>query len=370
MESESDQDIIVESGDSESSAVPARLDIALPSRVLLLPTYTRPFFPAQSMPIVLDEKLWAQTIEQVGNTQHRLVALVLANNSPEQPSTPEDFATMGTIVRIHHAVRGEGKVQFIAEGLQRCRILQVTTRKAPFIAQVEYPETQQDNSQEVRAYALAIINTIKELLPLNPLYKENVRAYLERFNPDDASPLTDFAAALTSAPAAELQDILETVPLLRRMEKVTVLVQHELEVAGLQSEIRRKVEERVNEHQREFFLREQLKAIQKELGISKDDKTVEVERFRERLEDCVVPEGAQTRIDEELQKFSFLEPGSPEYAVTRNYLDTLTALPWGKHSEDKLDLDHARKILDRDHEGLGRRQGSDRGILSGRCPER
>ncbi len=146
--------------------------------------------------------------------------------------------------------------------------------------------------------------------------------------------------------------MLETIPLLRRLEKVMLLIQREVEVAGLQSEIRQKVEERVSERQREFFLREQLKEIQKELGIQKDDKTVEAERFRARLEGCVVPAEAQARIDEEFQKFSLLETGSPEYAGTRNYLDTLTSLPWGKYTADDLDIDAARRQLDRDHAGL------------------
>ncbi|TDJ60885.1 MAG: endopeptidase La [Proteobacteria bacterium] len=352
MPMEKEPEIIRNSDEFHRHTVPARVDPRLPDRIFILPVHARPFFPAQTMPIILDEERWAETIEQVGNTTHRLVGLVLADSDQEQMPSSGDFAAMGTIVRVHNAIRGEGKIQFIAEGLQRFRIVQMASEKAPFRAQVDYPPIPIESSQEIQAYALAIINNIKELLPLNPLYKENVRAYLERFNPDDVSPLADFAAALTSAPAAALQEVLDTVPLLRRMEKVMLLIHHELEIAGLQSEIRRKVQERVSEHQREFFLKEQLKEIQHELGISKDDKTVELERFRERLVDRDVPAAATNRIEEEMQKFSFLESGSPEYAVTRNYLDVLTGLPWGTYSEDQFDLVQARKILDRDHQGL------------------
>jgi ATP-dependent Lon protease len=190
------------------------------------------------------------------------------------------------------------------------------------------------------------------LLPLNPLYKEQLRVFLDRFNPDEASPLTDFAALLTSADGAQLQDILETLPLTQRQEKVLLLLRKEIEYAGMQANIRQKVEAQMSEHQKEFFLRQQLKAIQQELGISKDDKTVELDVFKNRLQSLVLTEEARKRIDEEMQKFSFLELGSPEYAVTRNYLDNVTALPWGKYSEDKLDLKRARTILDRDHDGL------------------
>jgi ATP-dependent Lon protease len=352
MPTDNEPEVIVNSDSVQSDTVPVRFDPKFPDNLILLPLHARPFFPAQTMPIVIDEKRWSATIEQVGNTPHHFVGLVLAGTDPDQTLSADEFSSVGTIVRVHNAIRGDGKIQFIAEGLQRFSIVRMASTKAPYIAEVVYPPTVEELTKEVRAYALAIINKIKELLPLNPLYKENVRAYLDRFSPDDASPLADFAAALTSAPAEKLQEVLETVPLLRRMEKVMLLVQHELEIAGLQTEIRQKVEERVSEHQREFFLKEQLKEIQQELGISKDDKTVELDRFRDRLMDCEVPEAAQARIDEEIQKFSFLEPGSPEYAVTRNYLDALTDLPWGKNSEDNLDLKRARDSLDRDHEGL------------------
>jgi ATP-dependent Lon protease len=130
------------------------------------------------------------------------------------------------------------------------------------------------------------------------------------------------------------------------------LIKKELEVAQLQTKIRKQVEDKMSEHQRKFFLREQLKAIQQELGIAKDDRTADVDRFRERLETRQVPEAAKKRIDEELDKLSILETGSPEYAVTRNYLDVMTDLPWGAYSTDNLDLKHAREVLDRDHDGL------------------
>ncbi|KZZ29866.1 endopeptidase La, partial [Alcanivorax sp. HI0083] len=188
--------------------------------------------------------------------------------------------------------------------------------------------------------------------PLNPLYNEGLRHYLQNFSPSEPSPLTDFAAALTSANGVELQTILETVPLKPRMEKVLTLVKKELEVARLQSEISDEVNEKVSQHQREFFLREQLKIIQRELGLSKDDKTAEADSFRERMQALAPPEPVQKRFDDELQKLSVLETGSPEYGVTRNYLDWLTSVPWGQYSDDNLDLGHAQTVLGEHHSGL------------------
>src|SRR5699024_7542245 len=221
--------------------------------------------------------------------------------------------------------------------------------KAPYLVEVEYPEeTEEAQDTEVdtiRAYALAIINTIKELLPLNPLYSEGLKAYLQNFSPREPSPLTDFAAALTTASADDLQDILETVPLLNRMEKTLVLLKKELEVAQLQSQITEQDNEQISKEQSRFFLREQLKVIQQELGIAKDDRTSDIELFEERMAKLAPPEAVQKRFEEEMSKLSVLESGSAEYGVTRNYLDWLTQVPWGVVSEDNLDLAHARKTL-------------------------
>ena len=347
------QSVVIENDAAQpQSNMPARISDSLPGKLLLLPLAARPFFPAQTMPIVIPEEPWRETIERVGNTPHHLVGLVYAPTADGEIPSLEQINRIGTVVRMHQPMRADGKIQFIAEGLQRFQVTNWISQERPFLAQVDYPLPPIEDKQNVRAYALAIIAKIKELLPLNPLYKEGLRAYLDRFNPDEASPLADFAAALTSAGARELQDVLETVPLIARMEKVLLLVQHELEVAGLQSEIRQKVEERTSQKQREFFLREQLKEIQQQLGISKDDKSIELERFRDNLKDCTVPEAAQRRIDDEMRKLSLLDSGSPEYGVTRNYLDHLSNLPWGRYSTDNVDIRHARKILDDDHEGL------------------
>jgi len=133
---------------------------------------------------------------------------------------------------------------------------------------------------------------------------------------------------------------------------VLLLLHKELEVAKLQSEIRSEVEQKMSKHQREFFLREELKVIQRELGIAKDDRTADLDQFKARMEELDPPEHVQERFDEEANKLSVLESGSPEYGVTRNYLDWLSSVPWGKASKDKLGIRNARKILNRDHAGL------------------
>ncbi len=336
---------------SESPQLPVTQP--LPAELYVLPLTERPFFPAQTLPLLMNEGPWLSTIEAIGETPQHLVGLVVVKPDNTDDVKRADFRGIGTVVRIHHPVKTEGKMQFIAEGMRRFRIVEWISDKPPYRVRVEYPnEPGKPDSEEIRAYSIAIINTIKELLPLNPLYSEELKFFLNRFGPNEPSLLTDFAASLTTASKLELQEVLEALALKKRMEKVLVLLKKELDVARLQSQIREKVDEKMSEQQREFFLHQQLKAIQKELGLAKDDKTSELDTFRERMAKLTLPEQVQKRIDEEMHKFSLLETGSPEYTVTRNYLDWLTVLPWGVFTQDKIDLERARRILDRDHDGL------------------
>ncbi|MBT8131096.1 MAG: LON peptidase substrate-binding domain-containing protein, partial [Gammaproteobacteria bacterium] len=325
---------------------------ALPATLHLLPLDARPFFPGQAIPLVIAER-WEATLNAVLQTEQKALGVLLLRDGADETPKPTDFYRMGTACRVHRVQRSGDQLQVLLEGLQRFRINDWISREQPLTASVNYfPETRYTSVPEIKGYAVAIINTIKELLPLNPLYGEELQVFLQHFNPNEPSQLADFAAAMTTASRRELQDVLETTRILPRLEKVLSLINKELEVARSQTAIRKQVEGEITGRQREMFLREQLKAIQKELGISKDDRTAELDEFRERLADLTVPQHAQTRLDEEMKKLGMLETGSPEYAVTRNYLDWLTSLPWGRHSADKLDLQRARRVLDRDHEAL------------------
>ena len=327
----------------------------LPDKVYIIPIHNRPFFPAQVLPVIVNEEPWAETLELVSKSPHHSLALFFVDTPPEDPRhfDTKSLPEYGTLVKVHHASRENGKLQFVAQGLTRVRISTwLKHHRPPYLVEVEYPQQPKVPSDEVKAYGMALINAIKELLPLNPLYSEELKNYLNRFSPNDPSPLTDFAAALTSATGNELQQVLDCVPMLKRMEKVLPMLRKEVEVARLQKEISAEVNLKIGEHQREFFLKEQLKVIQQELGLTKDDRSADVEQFEQRLTGKVLPPQAQKRIEEEMNKLSILETGSPEYAVTRNYLEWATAVPWGVYGEDKLDLKHARKVLDKHHAGL------------------
>src|SRR3990167_525371 len=329
-------------------------DQQLPDKLYVIPIHNRPFFPAQVLPVIVNQDHWGKTLERVANTAHKCLALFYMDSPPVDGAgfDPDSLPKHGTLVRVHHASEEGGKLQFVAQGLTRVCIRGWLSRKPPYLAEVDYPQSASDPRDEVKAYGMALINAIKELLPLNPLYSEELKNYLNRFSPNDPSPLTDFAAALTSATGSELQEVLDCVPMLKRMEKVLPMLRKEVEVARLQKEISAEVNRKIGEHQREFFLKEQLKFIQQELGLTKDDRSADIEQFEQRLEGKVLSSQAQKRIEEEMNKLSILETGSPEYAVTRNYLDWATSVPWGVYGQYKLDLAHARQVLDQQHAGL------------------
>jgi len=344
-------EIVEDEAGNESGLIAAQS--FAPDRIYLLPMSGRPFFPAQIQPLVVNGELWESTIARVENTDHRLIGLsYVPRNQQNNELTTGHFSKVGCVVRIHDIKRDGGQIQFVAQGLRRFAIEEFLSSEIPFLTRVSYPESEDTDRDKIRAYAMAIINTIKELLPLNPLYGEGLKDYLMRFNPNDPSPLSDFAATLTTATGEELQVILDTVPVIARMEKVMLILKKELDVVRLQSEITQEMNRNVNENQRKFFLKEQLKIIQKELGIAKDDRTADVEQFEERLSKLKVPDHVKERFDSEIQKLSVLEKGSSEYGVSRNYLDWITSIPWGVYSEDRLDIKEARKTLEKHHAGL------------------
>mmetsp|Transcript_31463 Transcript_31463/g.76157 ORF Transcript_31463/g.76157 Transcript_31463/m.76157 type:complete len:1046 (-) Transcript_31463:2049-5186(-) len=206
----------------------------------------------------------------------------------------------------------------------------------------------------IRALSNEILSTIREVAQINPLFRENVSYFSVRLDANDPYRLADFAASVCSAGSAQdLQAVLEEKDPEMRLHKALVLLSKEREVSKLQQEIQSKVEEKMSDAQRRYFLMEQLKSIKKELGMERDDKEAVIEKYRKQLAGYPeIPEDVMKTIDAELDKLSTLEMNSSEYNVTRNYLDWLCGIPWGVMSDENFDIKDARKILDRDHYGL------------------
>jgi len=211
-----------------------------------------------------------------------------------------------------------------------------------------------EHTEEVKALTQEIVKTVRDIIALNPLYRESVQQMVAQGQRvvDNPVYLSDLGAALTASEPDEVQKALDETNIPKRLLLALSMLKKEYELSKLQQKIGREVEEKVKTQHRKYMLHEQLKVIKKELGLEKDDKQAIEEKFRERIKDKKVPAAVMEVIDEELGKLGFLDNHSMEFNVTRNYLDWLTWLPYGTHSEERLELDMASQILDEDHYGM------------------
>jgi len=227
-----------------------------PEVLYLIPITGRPHLPAQVQPLMVSKKRWDETLRKASKDSNNLLGISYVKEVKGKYVYKEDFPEVGCIVRMLNITDVQGNIQFIAQGLERFKIKRFLSEKPPFVVQVEYFEKVKENENELKAYAIAIINDIKKLLSLNPLYSEEVRQYLGMFSPDQPSPLTDFAAGITSASGDELQQILEVSSVMDRMKKVIMLLQKEIEIAKLQSKIKTDINTQMDDSKRKFFLKE------------------------------------------------------------------------------------------------------------------
>lgn len=241
---------------------------------------------------------------------------------------------------------------------KRIRRTRVVSTPSPHVAlaavAVEYldePEVSKDNEQ-IKAARLELINKMKELVKSSFLHKEQFDQVIKFYDTDNAVKLADLVAGMSLAQRDDLQAVLQENDILKRLEKVLVIAQKDLEFAKLQSQVKSQVEEKVTKEQRKIMLQEHMRQIMKELGIEKDDKESLITQFRNAMKDKVVPEEASKVIEAEITKLGTLEPSASEFNVCRTYLEWLTCLPWGRYTEENKDIQRAEQILNEDHYGL------------------
>ncbi len=327
-----------------------------PPRLSIVPLIERPFFPKMVAPVLVSSETLARLVMDVANSENRLMGLVLAKKGEEatevKGSGLHRYGVIAEVIQAGQPTPG-GPIQMILRALDRFKITEIVSEHPAILVKVDYVlETEMAMNEELKAYSSSIIQSIKQLVQLNPLHKEELNIFLSHTSLNEPGHLADFAAALTSSEPEELQEILETISIKSRLKKVLVLLKKEIGISKLQAKISGQIEEKLSKQQREFFLREELKAIKKELGLEKEGKESEIDKFTARIEKLRLSDEAKEVIDEEVEKLRLLEPVSPEFNVTRNYLDWLTLLPWGVMTEDSYDIKKAATILNKDHSGL------------------
>jgi len=355
---DSPDDEKIEEGNDKSLIVSKDV---LPEELLIIPLHDRPMFPKMMGPIIVDDPKVQRALLEVGEKSTPMyLGLLLTRPTedamPKRPENPEEFYNVGVVVRVVQATppKEPGEpLQLMAQALERFEVLNLYRKDTIFYADVNYLyEEQIENTEELKAYSVAIIDCIKELVALNPLFKEGLSLLIERINLSDPSALADFSASMTTSSGADIQKILELEDVRKRIEASLVLLKKELEISKLKAQISKRIEEQLSKQQREFFLKQQLQEIKKELGIAKDDTQAEIEKYEKRLKKLNPSNEAREKIKEEIDKLRLLGPSSAEFNVSRAYLDWLTVLPWGVYTEDNYDPSKAEKVLNRDHYGL------------------
>ncbi|MGK5094403.1 endopeptidase La [Deltaproteobacteria bacterium TL4] len=330
-----------------------------PPLLLIFPIFNRPVFPKMMTPLVIVEKRMKKIILEALEATPGYLGLVLAKIDPEaepqQIASVDDLHRVGVVGKIVQFRQFDKNqpLHLILQLQERFEIVELIGEAPLFKARVDYwHSVDMENNAELKAYSISIIDCMKELIQMKPLVQEELNLLISQLNVNDPGTLADFSAFMTSGSGKELQVILETKSIRSRIEQVLILLKKEVEISRLQVKINKRIEDRLSSQQREFFLKEQLKEIKKELGLTKEGKDTELELFTKRLKQLTLTEEASERVKEEMQKLQYLDTVSPEYNVTRAYLDWLTILPWGRYSKDQYDLVKAARCLNRDHYGL------------------
>jgi len=318
----------------------------------VLPVRNTVVFPHLVTPLFIDRDRSLRAVEQAMLQTARTILIVAQREADIERPGADDVYHVGTEAVIGRVLKmPDGTTSILVQGQRRVRVTEVL-REEPYmqvrvVAAAETPST--ENSTE--ALMRAVLALYEKCTKLSPSIPDD--HYVAAMNIDEAGWLADFVASDLDLTVAQRQDLLETFDAGERLHKVSLFLAKELDVLELQSKIHSAVQEEVDKSQREYFLREQLKAIQKELGET-DTHTRDVAQLREKIEASGMPEAVRAKAEEELERLAAIPPGSPEMGVVRSYIDWLVMLPWSQATDDCLDIAEAAAVLDRAHYGLGK----------------
>ncbi|MGL5543225.1 MAG: endopeptidase La [Fusobacteriaceae bacterium] len=332
-----------------------RINDMVPDQLPIIPLITRPIFPNIMVPITFTGEDYIQTITKAQSEKNGFMGLVYAEEFNEEHFLKSKMCDIGTSVKIHKINNvGENAIQVIVQGITRFKKIKVLSEsEEELIWAVEHHrEKEEVPSDEVKAYMLAIMGTLKEIFKLNPILQEELRLLMSHVTYDRPGILIDLISSMLKAEAKELEELLEEFSLENRSKKLLIMLKKELEISELQMKISKEIDDKISTQQKEFFLREQLKLIKRELGLEQDEKDNELENIQKRLGEITLSTEAKEVVDEQMRKLALIDKNSPEYHVTRSYIQSIVELPWGVYSQDKVDIKKAKQILDRDHYGL------------------
>jgi len=315
----------------------------------VMPLKNTVLFPQQVIPIYVGREKSLKLIEDLPEDNKYLIVVAQQDGSIEDPKE-EDLYSYGTLALVLKTFdMPDNSKSAIVQGVDRVKILKFESNDSYFLADIErIPEALNTPDLEIEALAKKLKNSFTELIKISPNLNEEHAGMLSNIN--RPSRLADRATSLLSVSNSEKQEILEELDIKKRVKNAISLLQKEIQRIKLGEEIQSEVQDEISKTQREYYLREQMKAIQKELG--EDTQTVELDDLKKKIDDAKMSEQALEVAEKELERLSRISPQSPEYSVARTYLEWLVELPWSKSSKDSLNIQKADKILNEDHYGL------------------
>lgn len=346
----------------------------LPSQVLLLPVSQTTLFPGMMVPFILPEGKLTQTIEEAEKSGGYVGVVLLKegieatvamgpttsmSGIPAEGTIPnfgtknkeETFYRFGVTAKVVKKINlPDNQVSVLLTGMQRFKIVDCIYQKPLYVSNVEYIYDEIDRNDELEALLRTAMTQFKQISKENPLVSEEIKLAL--INIDSPGKLADFMSSVLVRDVKDYQSLLSMSDVKDRYLHLLLLLKKELELQGVQKKMQEEINQKVTHNQREFYLQEQLKFIQKELGKDTTEKSKWVDKFKKRLKGKTLPDFAQSRFNEEIEKLGSLNDHSAEFSVSLNYLDWFTSMPWGSRSSENYDLEKSKQTLDADHYGL------------------
>jgi ATP-dependent Lon protease len=328
-------------------------NFSIPEVIPILPLHNALVFPKMIIPLEVTGS--NSTLVDEAMTKERLVGLIMSKNEPENQNNRYSLADLHSVgtcaVILKMAKVAENKTQILLQGISRFQIQELIDGPSYQQARIKVIEDKEVKDIETEALMSNLVALFDRILKLSPFLPPEFGPMAKSVN--EAGILADLIASIINAPMEEKQKILNIADTKERLKELTRLVTHQMDILELGNKIQTKVKDDIDKGQRDFYLRQQMKAIKQELGET-DENVVETEEYRKKIDAKNLPEEAKKEANRELERLSRMHPSSAEYTVASTYLDWITALPWNESTQDNLDIKKARKILDEDHYGLAK----------------
>jgi len=346
----SSQPSIPPSTPSPAVPSPAVKDVPSVRKIAVLPVRDTVLFPHAVLPLTVGRESSIQLIESLG--EERAIVVVAQLDPRLDTPQPADLHAVGTLATVHKVVRMPNQSRFVfTEGVERVRLVRYLQTEPFMVAEVETLEdAEPEATVSLEALVRNVIEQFQQIVAESPTLSDELRMIAAKI--EEPSRLVDFvASSLPFLTTEDKQKLLETPSIATRLELLNQHLAKEIDVQKLRNKIQTEVQDQVQQSQRDYYLREQLKAIQKELG-EQDEGQREIEELRQKIEAAGMPEEVKKEALKELARLARMSPSAADYSLTRNYIDWLAVLPWAKSSGSKIDINKAKEALDEDHYGL------------------